>query len=166
MLRGGKDTNLGKNSVEKSANVEEEYKGYKTSGYITGGDVTDGLDIKNLRWAPRQGFERLVFDVFEQSEEDEPGSAEPVDVPGYFEVSLPEAGNDIRIRLSGYRSFTAQIPDLGESKIIKNITVSKDNTLSDSSGYLVDVQLNSAAVFRAFELHKPGRIVLDIKERN
>lgn len=152
--------------TQQQVSASDDYEGYKKSGYVTGGNMTDGLDVMHLRWAPRKDFERLVFDVYDPGDKGKTGSAKPVEVPGYFEVSMPQNEKDVRIKLSGYRSFSAQTPDIEGSKLIEDIIVSRDKNLSDKSGYIVNVKLKDPAVFKAFELHKPGRIVVDLKKIN
>lgn len=149
-------------SKETTSKTSERLKGFKTSGHITGGEITDGLDVKEVRWAPRKGFERLVFDVYKWGGYEKPEGTEPVEVPGYFEVSMSKDENKMEIRLGGYRSFSAELPELNDSKLIESITINKNEKLADDSGYILDVVLKRSSAFKAFELHKPARIVIDL----
>lgn len=149
-------------SPDKQA-LKENGKDFITAGYITGGEITDGLDVKNIRWATWKGFERLVLDVYKWGGYEKPEGVEPAEKPGYFEVSMPKGENRLDIKLGGYRSFSADMPDIRDSAIIQSIAINRDEKLADDSGYLVNIALKKPSSFKAFELHSPGRIVVDLK---
>lgn len=154
------ETNPGK---EKSEAGMKHDNGFRKSGSITGGIITDGLDVKKVRWASRDGFERLVFDVYKWGGYDGGESTERVDVPGYFEISGTGNSNTLDIKLEGYRAFSAKMPDFKESKLIKSLEVNRDEKFASDSGFFLELDLMEPPVFKAYELRDPARIVIDLK---
>lgn len=157
------EKSVGKGDEQVLIDTED---GYKVSGKFTGGVITDGLDVKEVRWASRKGFERFVFDVYKWGGYGSPAGTEKVDVPGYFEVFGRDGrdGEDsIRVIISGYRSFSADMPDLEDSELIESLSVKSDEELASDSGFVLDIILKKPSEYKAFELHKPGRIVVDLK---
>lgn len=161
------DANAEKQENQKPKKAEKENKQgvFIISGSIVGGKVTDGLDIKRVRWATHEGYERLVFDVYMWGGPEKPEGVETVDEPGHFQISMHENDKILEVQLSGYRSFTAKIPELNTSKLIQKISKNTDEENADDSGFLLSIELKNTAEFRALELHSPARIVLDLKSR-
>ena len=163
-LEGKEDPDTTGKSESDPGKDNETDEGYVSSGSITGGEITDGLDVKNVRWAIRKGFERIVFDVYKWGGYEKPEGTEPAEVPGYFEVSGKRNENGLLVRIGGYRSFSAQFPELKDSDLIEEISINRNEKLADDSGFIIEIDLKKPVIYKAFELHDPARIVVDLKE--
>ena len=133
---------------------------------VTGGETTDGLDVKKVRWAKHKNYERLVFDIYKWGGYDKPEGIEPAIKPGHFRISKNSEDNILNLKLSGYRAFSASFPDIEESSFIKNITMNKNEEIADDSSFFLLIELKKAVEFKVLELESPARIALDLKEKN
>ena len=61
---------------------------YITQGSFKGGVFTDGLDIKSIRWADHNSYERLVFDIYKWGGPNNPKGLLPNEYPGRFNIKF------------------------------------------------------------------------------
>jgi len=107
--------------------------------------------LKNIRWAMRDdGSERLVFDLYSDEEK--------VLKPDNYKVIDEAKDNAMDILFTGYENVEAALPDLGESKIIKEIIKSYDE---DKNGINIKIIFNISPEYNVFEVENPGRLVVD-----
>ena len=134
-----------------------------THGSIQGGQIADGLDVKNVRWGKHDGFERLVFDIYKWGGPTKPEGIIPNDYPGSFELIFQ---NELilYLRLNGYRAFSADPPDLYDSKLLEKAELQISEETADDSGYDFLIKLKQPVKLEVFELDSPARIVLDFKQ--
>ncbi len=134
--------------------------GYKSSGYFSGGKITDGLDVKSIRWHKHDGYERLVFDIYKWDGVFGNNPYEKTNEVGVYQIGKENADVlSLDGELSGYRSFSAKKPYLKNSKIIKDMEIYSD----DESGFLFSFSLKKPASYKVFTLKNPARIIIDIK---
>lgn len=126
-------------------------------GTVKGGILTDGIDVSKIRLANQKKYERLVLDFKEFSFD---GSGSKVSKPCYFEVQIVD-GNKSIITLNGARGITADLPALDSGNLIE--TIEKVYPEDDSMVQLI-INYKKSINQRIFELHNPGRLVIDIKE--
>jgi len=159
-----KEESPSKTEVAKKKNNNNK-KFVKTDSY-SGGEDTDGLDIKRIRWGKHKDYERIVFDIYKWGSYEKPEGVEPAHKPGHFKISRNEKDNTIEVRLNGYRAFTAAIPNFENSSFIKNISMNTDEKNADDSGFLLQIELKNPVEYKVLELETPARIVIDFKEKN
>lgn len=125
-----------------------------------GGTITDGRDLRYIRWGRHPEFERVVLDIYHGRYEEKGPEA---DEPCFFAIELEEYPSRIVIQLAGIRAVHADFEvDFGESRLVRN---THRLPIFDDSGALVVIVLEDYAEFRAFGLSDPGRIVVDIRKR-
>ena len=134
-----------------------------TYGSILGGEIADGLDVKNIRWGKHDGFERLVFDIYKWGGPTKPEGIFPNDYPGRFELKFQ---NELilYLRFNGYRAFSANPPDLYSSKLIEQAQLDTREEPTNDINYSFLIKLKKPAKLEVFELDSPARIVVDFKQ--
>lgn len=134
--------------------------GYKSSGYFTGGKMTDGLDVRTVRWHKHKGYERLVFDIYAWDGVFGDKPYQKTNETGVYQIGKEEGGSlSLDGELSGYRAFSAKMPYLNKSKLIKKMQVFPN----DENSFLFTFTLKSPASYKVFTLKNPARIIIDIK---
>jgi len=138
--------------------VYEEENLY-SSQQFSGGTMSDGLNVKNIRKGSHRNYERLVFDVATWSAY---GSMEEkrVDSVGSYSASYNPAKKLISVVIHGYRSFTAPLPSFSRESMIEKIYFEK---YQDDSGYKFHIKLKKSTEVKVFDLKSPARMVFDIK---
>lgn len=149
--------NLNDNEDKNTEEWAEKNVEYKSNGTVKGGEITDGVDIGSIRWAKQEGFDRVVLDFY-KFDFDEKGTK--VSKPCYFEAKI-ENNKKTVITFSGARNISSDIPDFSGSDSIESIQ--KVYPEDDSMVQLI-ISYKKSASQRIFELHNPGRLVIDIKE--
>lgn len=134
--------------------------GYKSSGYFTGGKMTDGLDVRAVRWHKHEGYERLVFDIYAWDGVFGDNPFQQTNQSGLYQIGK-EDGDALSLdgELSGYRAFSAKMPNFKNSKFMKKMQVFP----SDENSFLFTISLKSPATYKVFTLKSPARIIIDIK---
>ena len=122
----------------------------------SGGTITDGLTMKEIRISQSPERTRVVFDSYS-------GAAEKASVSGKYTFKYDAKAHRIVLTVNGYRHFTA----LGKSKIrtfSANSIIKKIYLVpyKDDSGFQCNIDLRKGAKVNAFDLKEPGRIVIDI----
>lgn len=162
----GKEISPSTTEVAKKAKQRNNNnKLVKTESY-SGGEITDGLDIKRIRWAKHKDYERLVFDIYKWGGYEKPEGLEPADKPGHFKITRMIIDNTLKIQFNGYRAFTANIPNFENSNFIRNISLNTDEENADDSGFLLQIELRKPVEYKVLELKSPARIVIDFIEEN
>jgi hypothetical protein len=122
----------------------------------SGGTITDGLDVADIRISQSAERTRIVFDSYSSK-------TTKASVSGHYTATYKPELDRIELIVSGYRHFSA----LGESRsrmfpansIIKEIYLTK---MLDDSAFQCNIDLNAKANVKTFDLKEPGRIVIDI----
>lgn len=134
--------------------------GYKSSGYFSGGKLSEGLDVKTVRWHKHDGYERLVFDIYAWDGVFGNHPYKKSHETGLYQIGM-ELQNALSLdgELSGYRDFSAKMPHFANSKMLKKMQVLSN----DDGSYLFTLELKRAVTYKVFTLKNPARIVIDIK---
>ena len=136
---------------------------YINSGSFRGGEITDSLDLKNIRWADRDEFERLVLDIYKWGGPSNPEGILPNVYPGTYEFKFL-SDTEVQVSIEGYRAFTAKIPDLKKSGLIREIIIDRNEYYASDTGFTFTIFFNKPVKIEVFELYSPARVVVDIKE--
>lgn len=111
------------------------------------------FSLKDIRWAMRDdGSERLVFDIYSDEEK--------VSKPDNYKVIDEARDNAMDILFTGYENVETTLPDLGQSKIIKEIVRSYNE---DNKGVNIKIIFNVSPDYNVFEVENPGRLVVDFE---
>ena len=138
---------------------------YIGSGSIHGGEIADGLDVKNIRWADRGNFERLVFDIYKWGGPTNPAGILPNDYPGTFKFEFITE-TEVQARFDGYRAFTASFPKFEKSDLVSEIAIIRDEENADDSSFRIKIYFKRPVKIEVFELFSPARIVVDLVEKD
>lgn len=144
-------------SINTAAIASSEYTSITAT--VRGGAITDGKDLKDIRWAKHQGYERIVLDIYEGAYDRKGPAAE---VPGSYEITYEYYPYRFSIVLNGIRAVTANFNDLKKSDLIKD---SYRTPYLDDSGMEFAIELHKPVEYKIYELHRPARIVIDIREQ-
>ena len=147
------------NSVKKFKHGE-----YRGSGSVQGGEMADGLDVKNVRWADRGNFERLVFDIYKWGGPTNPSGILPNEYPGTYNFVF-KSDTVIEARFDGYRAFTAIFPTFEKSNLVSEIAIIRDEENADDSSFRIKILFKQPVKIEVFELYSPARIVVDLIEK-
>lgn len=142
---------------------KDKQNNYVSSGSFEGGEVTDGLDVGDMKWMKHGKYERIILYIYKWGSHDKSEGIEPVDVPGYFKISSGKTHKKLNVALGGYRAFTAKLPRFEKSNLIRDITLPTGEQLATGSGYSFVIGFKIPVQFEVFELHSPARIVIDFK---
>jgi len=129
---------------------------YLDSGKVQGGlSKPGGMDVYDIRFSKHGTFERLVFEIHERL------SNKPYDTPCFYEVTYEQYPLRLVVDLDSTRSeFSADFPNFSNSDYISGVY----RLLSyDWGNYNFALTLKKPIKYEVFELHNPGRIVIDLK---
>jgi len=132
-------------------------EGFSTTLSFTGGIITDGQDVSNIRFGRHDAFDRLVFDLATWTGNTGPG--ENVEESCHYEATISDDGKTITLLLSGARGASATLPDLAGSDYFSAISVFYPK---DDSAVGFNITLKQASAYKVFNLKTPGRIVVDV----
>jgi hypothetical protein len=134
-----------------------------TQQQMSGGSITDGLDISSIRIGTHPGFERLVFDIVHwEGNVEQAGQA--ATLPGHFHIEPVAAGREYAIQLGGFRAFSTATPVFHSSSRIASLERRKGERYEDDSSIALLIRLKAELCYRAFALDTPARFVIDIGE--
>lgn len=150
------------NAEERSVN-SFKHGNYTDAGSVKGGKIADGLDVKNIRWADRSDFERLVFDIYKWGGPTNPEGIVPNEYCGTFKFEFISP-TIVEVSFEGYRAFTADFPKFTKSKLISEMQFVIDEESQGDSEYKIKIVFKKPAKIEIFELNSPARIVVDIIE--
>ena len=124
--------------------------------HASGGVITDGLDMGDIRVSHSPEKTRIVFDSYQNV-------GTKADVSGHYSFTYLPSKQRIELIVSGYRKFSAlgseRIRTFSKSSIVQKIYL--DEYLDDS-GFKCIIDLRANAKVNIFDIKKPGRIVVDI----
>jgi len=130
---------------------------------LSGGSISDGLDLSNIRVGEHSGYTRIVFDVKYWEGYGAPKAGTSSDNAGHYKFTLNE-NHTIEVELSGFRSSSAK--DVRERGIVKSIKRLKGEAYGDDSSVFYQIILRHPAKLKVFHLYDPARIILDISTGN
>ncbi len=148
-------------NAEKLSVKNFKHGNYINTGSIHGGEIADGLDVKNIRWADRNNFERLVFDIYKWGGPTSPGGILPNEYPGTFKFEFVSE-REIDVSFEGYRAFTAGIPKFEKSDLVSEIKILLDEENASDSGFKIKIYFKQPVKIEVFQLYSPARIVVDM----
>ena len=137
----------------------------KTNLYLTvpatiqGGEITDGRDLKRIRWGRHSDFERIVFDIYEVKYDQQ--QEYPAEKPCFFDIKYEYYPPRFVITLHGIRQRSAEYKTFLKSQLIQDTYLIP---YLDDAGIKFAVELNQPVEYEIFSLSKPGRIVIDIRK--
>ncbi len=142
-------------SEERSTTMPtQQHVTQKTS--VSGGNITDGLNIGEIRVSEGTERTRIVFDSYSATDV-------KASVSGHYTFKYLPEQNRITLVVNGYRQFSAlgnsKLRTFSENSIIKKIYLTK--RLDDSS-FQCNIDLRQSANVNAFDIKEPGRIVIDV----
>ncbi len=113
--------------------------------------MSSKISLRDIRWAMRDdGSERLVFDIY--------SGEEKISKPDNYKVIDEAKDNAMDILFTGYENVETALPDLGQSKIIKEISLSYDE---GNKGVNIKIIFKNSPEYKVFEVENPGRLVVD-----
>ncbi|PHS30875.1 MAG: hypothetical protein COA92_08950 [Sulfurovum sp.] len=135
----------------------------KPTQVLSGGSISDGLDLSAIRIGKHERYTRIVFDIKYWEGYGAPKAGTSSDTVGHYTFSIDE-NHSIEAEFSGFRSSsTKKMIKLDES-IIKTIEVLQGEAYGDDSSIFYRILLRQSARLKVFHLYNPARIVLDISE--
>ena len=138
--------------------LDKQWEYFDEKFSVQGGEITDGKNLGDIRWGRHADFERLVLDIHKSLDFQKGPAAE---VPCYFTVKYEYYPYRLTVELNGIRSREAEFGDLICSQYIER---TYSLPYLDDSGIMFSIALNKPVKIEVFELHSPGRIVIDIAE--
>lgn len=147
--------------AEKSIVNNFKHGSYFNSGSVYGGEIADGLDVKNVRWADRGNFERLVFDIYKWGGPTNPEGILPNEYSGTFKFEFINETEVVAV-FDGYRAFTAKFPEFAKSDLVEDMQINTDEENAGDSRFKININFKQPVQIEVFELFSPARIVVDI----
>ena len=126
---------------------------------LSGGSISDGLDLSNIRVGEHRGYTRIVFDVKYWEGYGAPKAGTSSDNVGHYKFTLNE-NHTIEVEFSGYRSNSAK--DITGQGVVQSIERLKGEAYGDDSSLFYQIILRHPAKLKVFHLYDPARIILDI----
>jgi len=130
---------------------------FSQAGVIQGGEITDGRDLRSIRWGRHPDFERIVLDIYKGAYQEK---GPPARVPCFFQVEYQYYPFRLTITLRGIRARHAQLGEFPGSELIHQAYMLP---FLDDSGFKLALALEGAVEYEVFELHDPARIVIDVR---
>ncbi len=149
------------------ASKVSETRAIKKTRYLkiksySGGTVSDGLDMAVVRLGQSSSYARLIFDSYKWEGHDTLPTKK-VEHSGTYIFTHEPSKNRITAIIDGYRGFSALAGDQSElyrdNHMVKTIRLNK---YLDGSGFKFVIELKQDAKVYVYELHNPGRIIVDI----
>lgn len=128
---------------------------------ISGGTVSDGLDLSKIRIGEHSEYTRIVFDVTYWEGYGTPKAGSSSDNVGHYRFTLHQ-NHSIEIEFSGFRSSSAKNTRVSDQSIVKSIKMLRGEAYGDDSSIFYQIRLRYPVKLKVFHLYKPARIVLDI----
>ncbi len=130
---------------------------------LSGGSVSDGLNLSSIRIGKHEGFTRIVFDVKYWEGYGSPKAGTSSDTVGHYTFTIDE-NHSILAEFSGFRSSSTRKLIKPEEGIIKTIEVLRGEVYGDDSSIFYHIFLKKPIKIKVFHLLNPTRIVLDLIE--
>jgi ribosomal protein L31E len=134
--------------IFKEVKVHKKETRVKTSKLVSSPtySTSSTSEVTRVRWHQHNGYERLVFDVFD-------------DNGGTFKIDVDRQDRTkVRGDFIGYGNFTQTLPSFTASTIVKNMEVYTNG----NNGYSFTISLYRPMEYKAFVLKNPDRIVIDM----
>ena len=128
---------------------------------LSGGTISDGLDLSSIRIGEHTGYTRIVFDVEYWEGYGVPKAGRSSDNVGHYIFTL-EQNHTIEIEFSGFRSSSAKDVTVSGHRLVQSIKMLRGEVYGDDSSVFYQIRLRSPAKLKVFHLLNPARIVLDI----
>ncbi len=128
---------------------------------LSGGTISDGLDLSHIRIGEHTGYTRIVFDVHYWEGYGAPKAGTPSDNVGHYMFTL-EQNHSIEVEFSGFRSSSAKDVTVSGRSRVQSIKMLKGEAYGDDSSVFYKIRLHTPAKLKVFHLYDPARIVLDI----
>ena len=128
---------------------------------LSGGTISDGLDLSHIRIGEHTGYTRIVFDVQYWEGYGAPKAGTPSDNVGYYKFTL-DHNHTIEIEFSGFRSSSAKDITVSGHSRVQSIKMLKGEAYGDDSAVFYKIRLYGPSKLKVFHLYNPARIVLDI----
>jgi len=128
---------------------------------LSGGTISDGLDLSHIRIGEHTGYTRIVFDVKYWEGYGAPKAGTSSDTVGHYKFTL-DKNHTIEVEFSGFRSSSAKETVISGHSRIQSIKMLRGEAYGDDSSVFYQIRLEGPARLKAFHLYNPARIVLDI----
>ncbi|MFK5975966.1 MAG: hypothetical protein QM493_05620 [Sulfurovum sp.] len=128
---------------------------------LSGGSITDGLDLAKLRVGEHIGYTRMVFNINYGEGYGKEKANTPADMTGNYLFKLADNNISIEAIFSGFRSSSFIFNDKNSTRL-KSINLLKGEAYDDDSSFSYHIELHKKVEIKAFILPKPSRIILDI----
>jgi len=128
---------------------------------LSGGTISDGLDLSHIRIGEHTGYTRIVFDVQYWEGYGAPKAGTSSDNVGHYTFTL-EQNHTIEVEFSGFRSSSAKDVTVSGHSRVQSIKILKGEAYGDDSAVFYKICLHGPAKLKVFHLYNPARIVLDI----
>jgi len=128
---------------------------------LSGGTISDGLDLSHIRIGEHTGYTRIVFDVQYWEGYGASKAGTPSDNIGHYTFIL-EQNHSIEVEFSGFRSSSAKDVTVSGHRLVQSIKMLRGEAYGDDSSVFYRIRLRGPARLKVFHLYNPARIVLDI----
>ena len=128
---------------------------------ISGGTISDGLDLSHIRIGEHTKYTRIVFDVTYWEGYGAPKAGTSSDNVGHYRFTLDE-NQSIEVEFSGFRSSSAKQTSVSDQSIVQSIKMLRGEAYGDDSSIFYQIRLRYPVKLKVFHLYNPARIVLDI----
>lgn len=128
---------------------------------LSGGSISDGLDLSAIRIGKHEAYTRIVFDIKYWEGYGTSKAGKSSDTVGHYRFSLNDK-HRIEAEFSGFRSSSTKKVIKFKDSIIQSIEILRGEDYGDDSSVFYRISLRKSARLKAFHLQNPARIVLDI----
>ena len=130
-------------------------------GYATGGTITDGRDLRAIRWGSHPGYERIVLDIYHGGYGEQ---GPPAFDPCWFEVELEDYPYRAVVVLGGIRGLSADFDQtFPANSLIEDV---HSILYKDDSGASLAIVYRRPVEIRVLALNNHGRIVIDARPKS
>ena len=128
---------------------------------LSGGSISDGLDLSRIRIGEHTGYTRIVFDVQYWEGYGAPKAGISSNNVGHYTFTLDQ-NHTIEVEFSGFRSSSAKDVAISGHELVQSIKMLRGEAYGDDSSVFYRIRLHGPARLKVFHLYNPARIVLDI----
>jgi len=121
-----------------------------------GGYINDGLDLGGIRVSETAESVRLVLDSYRLDSQGK--RTQKVNRAGTYSFVYSPEKRLLSGSISGYRTFSAELPHFSRNSLIEKIYMDKD---LDDTGFRFHIKFRDDVSVKVFDLENPGRIVID-----
>lgn len=128
---------------------------------LSGGSVSDGLDLAHIRIGEHNEYTRIVFEVKYWKGYGASKAGRSSDTVGHYKFTLDQ-DHTIEAVFSGFRSGSANETAISGESRVQSVKRLKGEAYGDDSTVFYQIRLRHASRLKVFHLYDPARIVLDI----